>query len=612
MADSGPEDTTDGPDGDDVADGTDARVADAAAGDGPATDETMTTGGAGGANLRIIPPDGDSQPGVRTRRTAPRRRPATPPPDAPTQEPAAAPSADRGDRPPLRSLHALDLPLPAMAPGTGAGRPTGDESSDAGADDSPIIRVDSGDRPAASVDEDTETRRRRRRDRSARRSDAATEEPVTPAPAEDLTEDSGAFDYDAVTEYEDRDASPDGDESDDWDDDSTYAARGDSTHAARGDEPDDDDHDDFDDVDGDAVALDEDVADDDAEVEDEVVAVVTDRPGPALSKLRRGGDGKAPAADGGPAGGASRPNPYVKVGVGLGFAAVAVAILVLGGRPGFAFMVATFVVWVSIEYQMALGEAVRLTELEGVPVAVGARDEQRRGVTAPVATLSPFEPASLVAIVAALAMVGFGYLFGAEAAGLVAAVAFVAAALWGLGASEKTSVLNAAMSLTSIAHIAVLGTFAMLTLRMQHGFALLIVVVLLTVVSDVAAYGFGSWIGRRKFFPSVSPNKSLEGFVASAVVTVLVAAIIVALRPVLYEDVTNLTWAVGLVLGVVVAVFATLGDLAESLIKRSLGIKDMASLLPGHGGMFDRFDAALFVFPAAYLVLWLTGAGSPT
>lgn len=581
--------------------------------DGPdeTTDESGGTGtsasGAGaegnaGSNLRIIPPEGESQPGVRTRRTAPRPRPS-----------------DESEPPrPSRSLNPLELPLPAMAPGTAAGRSPADEAP---VDDgSPIIRVESAVPPA---EPDTDVRRRRRRDRTERAA-----QPPDDVVDDDtgVTEATGAtFDYDATTEYHDpAESAVQGSPVDESPFDVDSAVH--DVAPPHGDGFDDDgfgeggfDEDGFDEDDDvtAADAADEIVDDEGVDDESDVVSVVTDKPRPArnATAARRGPDGpssrRRPAVETADAGG-TKPNPYVKVGVGLAFGAVALAVLVFGGRPGFAFMVAALVVWVSVEYQMALDHAVRLTEIENVPVTAGATGQSRRGAATTVLTLSPLEPASLVAIVAAFAMVTFGYLFGAEAAGLVAAVAFVAATLWGIGGSPATSMLNASMSLTSIGHIAVMGTFGMLTLRMPHGFALLIVIVVLTIVSDASAYGFGSWIGRRPFFPSVSPNKSLEGFVASALVTVIVAAIAVALRPVLYKDVTNLTWTVGLLLGATAVVFATLGDLAESLIKRSLGIKDMASLLPGHGGMFDRFDAALFVMPVAYLVLWLTGAGSPT
>ena len=120
-------------------------------------------------------------------------------------------------------------------------------------------------------------------------------------------------------------------------------------------------------------------------------------------------------------------------------------------------------------------------------------------------------------------------------------------------------------------------------------------------LNDTGAYCTGSLLGRHKLFPRVSPGKSWEGSVGGAVF-VLVAAAIVGL---LTGDGTSpLSIPVWLGLGLVVVVFGTLGDLVESLFKRTLGIKDSGNILPGHGGMLDRFDSSLMAIPASVIYIY--------
>ena len=118
-------------------------------------------------------------------------------------------------------------------------------------------------------------------------------------------------------------------------------------------------------------------------------------------------------------------------------------------------------------------------------------------------------------------------------------------------------------------------------------------------VNDSGAYCVGSLIGRHKLFPRISPGKSWEGSVGGALLVLAVAyAVGYYLDP---GMLTPLEW-VGL--GLVVVVFGTWGDLVESLFKRTLGIKDSGSILPGHGGMLDRFDSSLLAIPAAVVYLY--------
>jgi phosphatidate cytidylyltransferase len=117
--------------------------------------------------------------------------------------------------------------------------------------------------------------------------------------------------------------------------------------------------------------------------------------------------------------------------------------------------------------------------------------------------------------------------------------------------------------------------------------------------NDTGAYCVGSLLGRHKLFPRVSPGKSWEGSIGGAVFVLAIAYAISY-----FLDGVMLTTPEWLGLGLVVVVFGTWGDLVESLFKRTLGIKDSGSILPGHGGMLDRFDSSLLAIPAAVVYLY--------
>lgn len=120
-------------------------------------------------------------------------------------------------------------------------------------------------------------------------------------------------------------------------------------------------------------------------------------------------------------------------------------------------------------------------------------------------------------------------------------------------------------------------------------------------VNDSGAYCVGSLLGRHKLFPRVSPGKSWEGSVGGGLLVLVAAAIIGWLTG---GETNSLSIPVWMGLGLVVVVFGTLGDLVESLFKRTLGVKDSGNILPGHGGMLDRFDSSLMAIPAAVIYLY--------
>lgn len=121
--------------------------------------------------------------------------------------------------------------------------------------------------------------------------------------------------------------------------------------------------------------------------------------------------------------------------------------------------------------------------------------------------------------------------------------------------------------------------------------------------NDTGAYCTGSLFGRHKLFPRISPAKSWEGSIGGAIL-VLAAAYMISIYTAGNGSAAYLTTPQWLGLGLVVVVFGTWGDLVESLFKRTLGIKDSGTILPGHGGMLDRFDSSLMAMPAAVIYLY--------
>ncbi len=123
---------------------------------------------------------------------------------------------------------------------------------------------------------------------------------------------------------------------------------------------------------------------------------------------------------------------------------------------------------------------------------------------------------------------------------------------------------------------------------------------LLTWTNDTMAYLVGSKIGKTPFFPRISPNKTWEGTLGGIVCTFLVAGLFSYWIP-------AFTFQQWMVLAAVVAIFGTLGDLVESMLKRSIHVKDSGTILPGHGGFLDRFDSFIYVLPFAWLALMILG-----
>ena len=123
-------------------------------------------------------------------------------------------------------------------------------------------------------------------------------------------------------------------------------------------------------------------------------------------------------------------------------------------------------------------------------------------------------------------------------------------------------------------------------------------------INDAGAYICGSLLGRHKLFPRISPGKSWEGSIGGGILVMIVAVVIWHLTEAYgynHFALTHIQWAG---LGLVVVIFGTWGDLIESLFKRTLGIKDSGNVLPGHGGMLDRFDSSLMAIPSAVVYIY--------
>ncbi len=144
-------------------------------------------------------------------------------------------------------------------------------------------------------------------------------------------------------------------------------------------------------------------------------------------------------------------------------------------------------------------------------------------------------------------------------------------------------------------YVAFLASLTILIMRLEGGQWWVLAFVVVVVCADTGAYAFGLMFGRHAMSPKISPKKTWEGFAGSVVVSVA-AGILLAIY------MLNLPWGAGLVFGVLILLTATLGDLTESMMKRDLGVKDISSWLPGHGGLLDRLDSIL---PSAAMALLL-------
>ena len=219
------------------------------------------------------------------------------------------------------------------------------------------------------------------------------------------------------------------------------------------------------------------------------------------------------------------------------------------------------------------------------------------------------KPATLVGLTATASLLVAAYNKGETAVPLVIALTLVTTFLWFLfGVERARPTVNIAVTVFGFLWVGVLGSFAALLLAVRGpegtefhraGVAFLLAAVLATVANDVGGLVFGRQVGTRPMAPAVSPNKTWEGIVGGGLASIAVSVLVLGFVPgVAPWDGGKAFW-----LGLTVAVVAPLGDLCQSMIKRDLGLKDTGTILPGHGGVLDRFDAMLFVLPATYYLV---------
>jgi len=205
-------------------------------------------------------------------------------------------------------------------------------------------------------------------------------------------------------------------------------------------------------------------------------------------------------------------------------------------------------------------------------------------------------PATLVGVVATAALPLAAYWRGEGALPVVLVLALVVSMLWWLtGSGAGSAVVGTGLTLTGVLWVGLFGSYAALLLRAPDGIGMLLAAIIGTVAYDIGGFAVGRAVGRSPL-SAASPSKTREGTIGGAVLAVL-ATVIVSGQIAPFTELGD-----ALVLGLAIAVVAPLGDLCESLLKRDLGIKDMGTILPGHGGILDRFDALLFVLPTTYYV----------
>lgn len=306
----------------------------------------------------------------------------------------------------------------------------------------------------------------------------------------------------------------------------------------------------------------------DTDLEDEVnVPYDAPRPRRAATRTRR----TAVAEDHRPPRPASPDRDMgMAVVVGVGFLALALILFKMGPAPAMVLITAV------------IGLAV--AELYGVLRQAG------------------YQPVALAGITGTVGLVVGAYNYGVAAVPTVLFLTTAVCLLWYLvGAATESPVMNVGVTLLGVLWVGTFGSFAALMLGIgDPGLGILLATILGTVGYDVGGLFVGKNAGRQPL-SAASPNKTVEGLVGGCIIGFVVIVIITA--SIGFGPIDS--FSEGAMVGLAVALFAPLGDLCESLVKRDLGVKDMSSILPGHGGLLDRFDGLLFALPAVWLLATL-------
>ena len=229
-----------------------------------------------------------------------------------------------------------------------------------------------------------------------------------------------------------------------------------------------------------------------------------------------------------------------------------------------------------------------------------------------IARASGAEPFSVLAIVAAACVPLLVYgvhlrLLAINWTELALAIlAVLAATVFARGVGRRP-LLAAATTVFCVAYVGLIAyvyelRFDDYVVDARGGTVLVMLPILLTWATDVGAYAFGRMFGSHKLMPSVSPGKTIEGAAGGMLLSVVIGWLYVRF---LLHPLAQLTLlpAAAVTFAVCISAVAQIGDLAESLLKREAGVKDSSSIIPGHGGILDRFDSLLFVLPVAALLL---------
>ena len=176
------------------------------------------------------------------------------------------------------------------------------------------------------------------------------------------------------------------------------------------------------------------------------------------------------------------------------------------------------------------------------------------------------------------------YFWGVEAQLVATGVVILLILLWRIRRGYEGYVRDVTASAFVVMYLPFMAGFLMLTLATDNGAARVVVFILLTVCNDIGGYAAGVLFGKHPIAAQISPKKSWEGFAGSVLLQGVVGVLC-------WVFIFHAPWWQGLIVGLVMTVTATAGDFAESAIKRDLGVKDMGTFLPGHGGMMDRLDS---------------------
>ncbi len=208
-------------------------------------------------------------------------------------------------------------------------------------------------------------------------------------------------------------------------------------------------------------------------------------------------------------------------------------------------------------------------------------------------------PATILGLVGILVLGISVYNKGSSAIGVVTVLMVMFGFVWYLNAERKIDVMDGlGATLFVYLWVGVLGSYALLMLSPHvfngnHGLSYLLGTIILTVSNDSGALFVGRAIGKRPLSKALSPNKTVEGTLGGTLVTLLIGAIVLPMM-------SPWTLSHGILFAIALSVVVPLGDLFESMVKRTLGVKDIGHLLPGHGGVLDRVDGLLFALPTAF------------